>query len=327
MLGLAQVLAAPPPPAAPAKLADNAGVMLNARGRSLLIATLIAAALTGCAAPAPPTPPAPVTPSATPLPQTPTASSAPPATPWPPTATAPPAAPALDVPVYGYRVVAAYPHDRGAFTQGLVYADGVLYESTGLRGRSSVRRVDLETGEVLQRREVDPPYFAEGLALVGDRLIQLTWQENTAFTYDKDTFEPTDVFSYPTEGWGLAYDGAQLVMSDGTPVLRFRDPDTFEVTRAVTVTFNGQPVERLNELEVVDGQVWANIWQTDVIARIDPATGEVVGWVDLGGLLRPEDRDGVDVLNGIAYDPAGRRLFVTGKLWPTLFEIEVIPPR
>lgn len=220
----------------------------------------------------------------------------------------------------------AYPHDPEAFTQGLVYTDGALYESTGLRGRSSVRRVDLTTGEVLQRREVAAPYFAEGLALVGDRLIQLTWQENTAFVYDKDTFEPTGVFSYATEGWGLAHDGTQLIMSDGTPVLRFRDPDTFEVTRAVTVTFDGQPIERLNELEFIDGQVWANIWQTDAIARIDPATGAVMGWIDLSGLLSPEERISADVLNGIAYDPAGKRLFVTGKLWPKLFEIELTGP-
>jgi glutamine cyclotransferase len=226
---------------------------------------------------------------------------------------------------YGYQIVAAYPHDPEAFTQGLVYDDGVLYESTGLNGRSSLRRVNLQTGEVLQRRDIDPQYFAEGLALFKDQLIQLTWQSNTGFVYDKTTFEPARDWSYPTEGWGLTHDGKQLIMSDGSATLRFLNPETFAVEREVTVTDQGQPVVRLNELEYVNGEVFANVWQTDRVARVDPQTGSVLGWIDLSGLLSPAERQGTDVLNGIAYDPAGDRLFVTGKLWPKLFEIKLVP--
>lgn len=226
---------------------------------------------------------------------------------------------------YGYEVVATYPHDPEAFTQGLVYDDGVLYESTGLNGRSSLRRVNLQTGEVLQRRDIDPQYFAEGLALFNNQLIQLTWQSNKGFVYDKTSFEPLREWNYPTEGWGLTHDGAQLIMSDGSAILRFLDPATFAVTREITVTDQGQPVMRLNELEYVNGEVFANVWQTDLIARIDPQSGRVLGWIDLGGLLTPAERQGTDVLNGIAYDPAGDRLFVTGKLWPKLFEIKLVP--
>lgn len=226
---------------------------------------------------------------------------------------------------YGYEVIATYPHDREAFTQGLVYDDGVLFESTGLNGRSSLRRVNLQTGEVLQRRDIDPQYFAEGLALFKDRLIQLTWQSNKGFVYDKTSFEPLREWNYPTEGWGLTHDGKQLIMSDGTSTLRFLNPETFAVEREITVTDQGQPVVRLNELEYVNGEVFANVWQTDLVARVDPQTGRVLGWIDLGGLLTPVERMGTDVLNGIAYDPAGDRLFVTGKLWPKLFEIKLVP--
>lgn len=225
----------------------------------------------------------------------------------------------------GYEIVATYPHDPEAFTQGLVYDEGVLYESTGLNGRSSLRRVNLQTGEVMQRRDIDPQYFAEGLTLLNNNLVQLTWQSNKGFVYDKATFEPLREWTYPTEGWGLTHDGQQLIMSDGTATLRFLNAETFAVDREITVTDAGQPVVRLNELEYVNGEVFANVWQTDLIARIDPQTGRVLGWIDLSGLLTPAERQGTDVLNGIAYDAAGDRLFVTGKLWPKLFEIKLAP--
>jgi glutamine cyclotransferase len=232
------------------------------------------------------------------------------------------------VPVSGYRVVNAYPHDPAAFTQGLVYADGVLYEGTGLNGASTLRRVDLETGEVLRSRALDPSHFGEGIAVVGDRIYQLTWQTGTCFVYDRETFEPLKTFSYRTEGWGLTTDGERLIMSDGTSRLTIRDPETFAIVGRIEVRDGETPVPNLNELEVVGGEIWANVWRTDVVARIDPATGRVAGWIDLRGLLSPEEREGrsVDVLNGIAHDPTTGRVFVTGKLWPTLFEIELVPP-
>ncbi|MEA2586841.1 MAG: glutaminyl-peptide cyclotransferase, partial [Thermomicrobiales bacterium] len=231
-------------------------------------------------------------------------------------------------PVWGYRVVAAYPHDPTAFTQGLAVVAGVLYEGTGLVGESSLRRVDLATGTVLQSVALAPPHFGEGIAAVGDRLYQLTWQTGTCFVYDRQTFALRETFSYPTEGWGLASDGERLVMSDGTDALVFRDPATFAETDRVAVRDGAEPVDDLNELEVVDGEVWANVWKRDRIARIDPANGRVTGWIDLTGLLPPQDRpEGSDaVLNGIAHDPDTGRLFVTGKLWPTLFEIALVPP-
>ena len=246
----------------------------------------------------------------------------------PPPAT--PAAPARQIvptaPISGYRVVNEYPHDRDAFTQGLVYADGVLYEGTGLYGESTLRRVDLESGEVLQSRALDPEYFGEGIALLGDRIYQLTWKTQTAFVYDRESFEPLGTFTYPTEGWGLTTDGGRLIMSDGTSRLVFRDPDTFAEIGGVEVRDGDQPIPYLNELEYVDGEVWANVWQSDVIARIDPATGRVNGWINLAGLLERGARQ-ADVLNGIAHDPATGRIFVTGKLWPRLFEIELTAPR
>lgn len=241
-----------------------------------------------------------------------------------PTPTSVPTAPAAAI-TSTYEVVNVYAHDPGAFTQGLTYTDGVLYESTGLNGRSSLRRVALETGQVLQQRNLTEQYFAEGLVLFDDRLIQLTWQNRVGFIYDKDTFEPTGTFSYATEGWGITQDGSQLIMSDGSATLRFLDPQTFEVKREVRVTDNGQPVMRLNELEYVNGAVFANVWQTDLVARVDPQTGRVLSWIDLSGLLTPEERANADVLNGIAYDAVGDRLFVTGKLWPKLFEIRLAP--
>jgi len=236
-------------------------------------------------------------------------------------------APASSLPVYTYRVVNVFPHDPSAFTQGLVYQDGIFYEGTGLRGQSTLRRVDPATGQVLQGIRLHDQYFGEGIAVLGQRLYQLTWQENTGFVYDKDSFELLDTWRYDGEGWGLATDGERLIMSDGTNELRFLDPETLgELGRVAVVDGNGQPVARLNELEWVEGEVWANVWQTDLIARIDPASGRLLGWIDLTGLLSEEDRavQRVDVLNGIAYDAATGRLFVTGKWWPKLFEIELI---
>ncbi len=234
--------------------------------------------------------------------------------------------PAPGIPaIYGYAVVATYPHDRTAFTQGLVYDNGVLFESTGQYGQSSLRKVQLRTGRVLQRRGVSHTYFAEGLALVGNRLIQLTWKEKTGFVYDKASFRQTRTFTYTTEGWGITFDGTSLIMSDGSATLYFLDPQTFAVRDTLNVSDNGQPVVRLNELEFVNGELFANIWQTDLIARVNLKTGRVIGWIDLSGLLTPVERQRADVLNGIAYDPKGDRLFVTGKYWPKLFEIKLVP--
>ncbi|KAA6460165.1 glutaminyl-peptide cyclotransferase [Acidobacteria bacterium AB60] len=224
----------------------------------------------------------------------------------------------------GYRVVHSYPHDAQAFTQGLVFADGHLYESTGRVGHSSLRMVDLETGRVLQEVPVPQPYFAEGLAAWGSTLVQLTWQSQVAFVYDRFSFRELHTEKYPGEGWGLTTDGKALILSDGTAQLRFLDPETFRELRRVTVTDHGRPVLYLNELEMVKGEVYANVWHSDRIARISPATGKVLGWIDLSGLLpRSQRTDPEAVLNGIAYDAAHDRLFVTGKLWPRLFEIEI----
>lgn len=229
-------------------------------------------------------------------------------------------------PRFSFKVVKAFPHDPTAFTQGLVFADGIFYESTGLRGYSTLRKVTPETGAVIQQVQVESPYFAEGLALVGNELLQLTWEERTGFVYDKSTLKRLRTFSYPTEGWGMASDGKSLVMSDGSSHLFFLDPRTQKPVRKLQVFDGPRPVERLNELEFIRGELWANVWQTDRIARINPATGRVTGWIDLTGLLRPEARgpEG-DVLNGIAWDRAGDRIFVTGKKWPWLFQIEVVP--
>jgi len=230
-------------------------------------------------------------------------------------------------PVAGYRVVATYPHDDEAFTQGLVFDGGDLYEGTGLEGRSTLRRVDLATGEVLQTRGLAPEHFGEGVAVVGDRVYQLTLETGTCFVYDRETFAVLETYTYPGAGWGLASDGERLVMSDGSDRLVFRDPATFAALGHVDVRDGGVAVSNLNELEAVDGEIWANVWLTDRIARIDPATGRVTGWIDLAGLLSPEEAGTADVLNGIAHDPATGRLFVTGKRWPTLFEIDPTLPR
>jgi glutamine cyclotransferase len=227
----------------------------------------------------------------------------------------------------GYRVINQYPHDPQAYTQGLIFHEGYLYESTGLRGYSTLRKVDLASGEVVQMIKLDDVFFAEGLTLWNKTLVQLTWQEQIGFLYNLDDFTLIDTFSYNTEGWGLTHDGSNLIMSDGTSTLFFLDPSTLKVVRTVEVSDNGAPVTRINELEYVLGEVYANIWQTKSIARIDPSSGLVNGWIDLGGLLPVDVNPGsVDVLNGIAYDPTQDRLFVTGKLWPYLFEIALVDP-
>ena len=229
-------------------------------------------------------------------------------------------------PVLAHTVVRSYPHDSQAYTQGLIYRDGFLYESTGLNGRSSVRRVRLDTGEVVQQKPVDTRYFGEGMTDWAGSLIQLTWQTNVAFVYNRQTFALENTFTYPGEGWGLTHDGKRLIMSDGTAALRFLAPATYQELSRVTVTASGRRVDQLNELEFIKGEVWANVYQTDRIAIINPATGRVRAWLELTGLL-PAGSLGHDVLNGIAYDAAGDRIFVTGKLWPRLFEIRVPPSR
>ena len=236
-------------------------------------------------------------------------------------ASAPARAPA---PVQGYQIVRVYPHARDAFTQGLVYLDGFLYESTGLNGASSVRKVDLASGAVLQRVDLDGRYFGEGLTAWGPNLVQLTWRSGVGFVYDRRTLRQRQTFRYRGEGWGLTHDGRRLIMSDGTAVLRFLDPLTFAQAQELRVHDAGRPVTRLNELEYVRGEIYANVWPTDRIARISPETGQVLGWIDLSGLLTPAERTStVGELNGIAYDAQRDRLFVTGKRWPKLFEIRV----
>jgi glutamine cyclotransferase len=246
------------------------------------------------------------------------------------TAPAPPApaAAGAPVPIYGFEVVRTYPHDAGAFTQGLVFRDGELLESTG-RYPSTVRRVRLEDGAVLHRRELDPTLFGEGLTVFEDRVLTLTWKGGKGFVWDSATLEPEGEFVYAGEGWGLTHDATRLILSDGTAALRFLDPHTFAETGRVPVTVRGRPLGQINELEWVEGEVFANVWQTNFIVRIDPATGVVTGVIDLTDLM--PDRSGLDptdaVLNGIAWDAEGRRLFVTGKNWPKLFEIRLTGPR
>lgn len=225
------------------------------------------------------------------------------------------------------QVVHTYPHDSQAFTQGLIYSGGHLYESTGLEGHSSLRMEDLETGRILQFQDV-PKYFGEGLTNWGSTLIQITWQDHTALVYDRFSFKLLRTLSYTGEGWGLTQDGKSIILSDGTATLRFLDPSTFKVLRRVTVRDHGKPIDQLNELEYVHGQIYANIWHTDRIARISPATGQVLGFINLAGLLSDSERSSPEaVLNGIAWDQEHDRLFVTGKLWPKLFEIKVIPEK
>lgn len=223
-----------------------------------------------------------------------------------------------------YRVVRSYPHDRGAFTQGLVYDGGFFYEGTGLQGRSSLRKVDPASGRVLKEIALSPSYFGEGVTVFGDRIFQITWQSRVGFVYDKSSFGLLRKFSYAHEGWGITHDGKRLIMSDGTSVLHLLDPKNLHETGTLRVRDDRGPVEGLNELEYVRGAIYANVWPTDTIVVIDSRTGRVTARIDLKGLLANEDLPGVDVLNGIAYDAAGDRLFVTGKFWPKLFEIKWI---
>lgn len=226
--------------------------------------------------------------------------------------------------LYGHKVKAVYPHDRGAYTQGLLWHDGALYESTGVEGQSSLRRVDLTTGEVLQNVNLPRNYFGEGLVLLGDKLYQLTWQNNKALVYDRKTFEQVGEFDYPGEGWGLATDGKLLYMSDGSEKIRVLDPATFKPLRTLEVYTDQGKLLYINEMEWINGQLWANVYTTDKIVRIDPATGAVLGVIDMSGLLSPSDiAPQTDVFNGIAYDAKRHRIFVTGKYWNKLFEVEI----
>jgi glutamine cyclotransferase len=222
--------------------------------------------------------------------------------------------------IQSYRIVKTYPHDKGAFTQGLVFHEGYLYESTGLVGQSTLRKTELETGQIVQQHDVPADYFAEGLARWKDSLIQLTWTSGKGFIYDIATFRQIGEFTYDGEGWGITSDGAHLIMSDGTATLRFVDPKTFKVVRKLTVSDQHKPIVYLNELEFIKGEIYANVWLTSYIVRISPETGAVLGWIDLRGLKTQGD-----VLNGIAYDKATDRLFVTGKHWPNIFEIALVP--
>ncbi len=232
-----------------------------------------------------------------------------------------------DIPVYDYEVIAVFPHDSAAFTQGLVYENGYLYEGTGLYASSSLRKVELQTGDVLKIRDLPSEYFGEGITIYEDTIVQLTWRNHIGFCYvEGDTFEMVDSFTYVTEGWGLTHDGTHLIMSDGTPTLHFLDPHTYQEVYQIEVTAESNPVRRLNELEYIQGLIYSNVWLTDTIAVIDPLTGDVTAWLNLAGLLGVSRLSKFqNVLNGIAFDPHDVRLFVTGKLWPRLFEIAVPP--
>ena len=228
------------------------------------------------------------------------------------------------VPRYGYQIVNIWPHDSNAFTQGLILMDGKLLESTGEEGRSSLRQVDLESGRVLKKVDVPVPYFAEGIALLNGKIYQLTWQHQLGFIYDAQTFERTGQFNYSGEGWGLTTDGQSLILSDGSSHLRFINPADFKVTRTISVVDGQRQIDQLNELEYVNGEIYANVWHDNRIATINPQTGHINAWIDLNGLMQPgELQDPEAVLNGIAYDHANNKLSVTGKLWPRLFEIKL----
>ena len=231
---------------------------------------------------------------------------------------------AAGVAEYGYKVVNKYPHDRTAFTQGLEYHEGFLYEGTGLNGRSTLRKVKLKTGEVLQQVRLGQSFFGEGITVLPKEIVQLTWQSGMGFVYDRDTLKMSHSFTYPGEGWGLTNDGKRIFMSDGTAQIRKWDPATLNEQQRITVRDSGHEVASLNELEFVKGEIYANVWQTDRIARISPEDGRVLGWINLTGILEESERAQADVLNGIAYDAAKDRLFVTGKLWPTMFEIQLV---
>ncbi len=225
---------------------------------------------------------------------------------------------------YTYNVVNVYPHDEDAFTQGLVFEDGFLYEGTGRYGQSTLRRVELETGNVTQLYALPDNLFGEGITIFGDRIIQLTWKSGKGFVYDRSSFDLLQEFEYPTEGWGITHDGSRLIMSVGNETLYFLDPETFQTIGQVEV-YDEESVTSLNELEYINGRVYANIWNEDKIAIINPQSGQVTGWIDLAGINDTENQNIYTVLNGIAYDQNGDRLFVTGKMWSKLFEIELVP--
>ena len=315
--------------------------------RFLPLALIFVAFLSGCgAAPAAQSVATAVPAPTTGLNPTPTLASTIPATPTnapfvvalgpPPTSTTfLPAVSATGVPTYTYKILATYAHDKGAWVEGLVYTDGVLYEGTGPDnggneggGISSLRRVNLETGVIDKRIDLPLPFYGEGIAVYSDTIVQLSWKNQTGFVYDRASMAQRRTFSYSGEGWGLTYDGQRLIRSDGTSRLHFLSPTTFDEIGAVDVTDAGKPVTGINELEYIDGAVYGNIYYTDLIARIDPQSGQVTAWLDLTGLLSAEDRTaGASVLNGIAYDAASKCLLVTGKLWPKLFAIELVPPK
>jgi glutamine cyclotransferase len=232
------------------------------------------------------------------------------------------------VPVYNFKILNIYPHDQNAFTQGLFFEEGFLYEGTGLNGQSALRKIKLRTGDVLKIHKLPQEFFGEGIVLYNDKIIQLTWKSHVGFVYDKNSFKLLGTFFYPTEGWGITYDGKQLIMSDGTANLYFLNPDTLKVTGRIEVRDQNIPVTKLNELEYVRGEIFANVWLTNRIARIDPQSGRVTGWIDLEGLspFKKSDNE-MKALNGIAYDSNNHRLFVTGKLWPELYEIKLIPAK
>jgi glutamine cyclotransferase len=232
---------------------------------------------------------------------------------------------AAEAPRYTARIVKTFPHDTTAFTQGLEFKGGALYESTGMVGHSGVRKVNLDSGKVLQQLRVGAPFFGEGITIINGQLIQLTWQHQTGFVYKFPELQFVRQFSYPGEGWGLTNDGKQIYMSDGTAQIRVWDPATLKEVRRITVQDGTRQVAALNELEWVRGEIWANVWMTDQIVRISPATGKVLGWIDLANL--PRDRSAADVLNGIAFDPATGRIIVTGKLWANLYQIELVPQK
>jgi glutamine cyclotransferase len=234
--------------------------------------------------------------------------------------------PSAITPRYTYKIITTYPHDRTAFTQGLIYQDGCLYESTGLYGRSSLRKVELKTGMILKKHSLPSLFFGEGITLLGTKIIQLTWKSRMGFVYNKESFEVLQTFHYPTSGWGITNDGRQLIMSDGSSTLFFLDPETFkEVDKIEVLDQDGIAIKGINELEYIKGEIFANIWPTTRIARISLKTGRVTGWIDLAGIV-PLEKD-ADVLNGIAYDEKNDRLFVTGKLWPKVFEIDLVAPQ
>ena len=231
-----------------------------------------------------------------------------------------------DVMVYSYKIINSYPHDSNAFTQGFVAHEGFLYEGTGIRRRSTIRRTELSTGEVLQSHTLPDSLFGEGITIFGNELIQLTWRSRTGLVYDKRSFSVLRTFHYDSEGWGITHDGKRLIMSDGTAALYFLNPETFAVTGKITVHDKKGPVTMLNELEYIRGDIYANVWRTHTIAIIDPQTGRVRGWIDLEGLTRHAGGDTtLKTLNGIAYDEKTNRMFVTGKLWPEIYEIELHP--